>query len=74
MDELVKVVVKKTGLPEAQAKAAATAVLDYLKKKLPAPIAGQVTAALQSGQAASVAEGLLKGVEGALKKQRSGKK
>lgn len=74
MDELVKVVVKKTGLPEAQAKAAVTAVLDYLKKKLPAPVAGQVEALVQGGQAASMAEGLLKGVEGALKKPRAGKK
>ena len=74
MDELVKVVVKKTGLPEAQAKAAVTAVLDYLKKKLPAPVAGQLDAVVQSGQAASAAEGLLKGVAGAIQKQRSGKK
>jgi hypothetical protein len=48
MDELVKLVVKKTGIPEAQAKQAVDVVLDYLKKKLPAPIAGQLDNFLKS--------------------------
>ena len=33
MDELVKVVSQKTGLPEAQAKQAAQAVIDFIKTK-----------------------------------------
>ncbi len=49
MDELVKVVSQKTGLPEAQAKQAAQAVLDFLKSKLPAPIAQQLDAVLGGG-------------------------
>jgi hypothetical protein len=49
MDELVKVVVQKTGLPEAQAKQAVMAVIGFLKEKLPAPIAAQVDALLAGG-------------------------
>ncbi len=46
MDELVKLVAQKTGIPEAAAKKAVEVVLGYLKKKLPAPIAGQVDAVI----------------------------
>ncbi|MCA9935144.1 MAG: DUF2267 domain-containing protein [Ardenticatenaceae bacterium] len=64
MDELVKVVVEKTGLPEAQAKKAAEAVVDFLKEKLPAPLASQVDAALANeeviDQVVDQAEDLLK--------------
>ena len=52
MDELVKLVVKKTGLPEATARQAVEVVIGYLKKKLPAPIAAQIDALLAGGQAA----------------------
>jgi len=49
MDELVKTVAMKTGLSEDQARAATQAVLDYLKTKLPAPVAGQIDSVLQGG-------------------------
>lgn len=49
MDELVQMVVKKTGMPEATARTAVQTVVDYLKKKLPAPVAGQIDAVLQGG-------------------------
>jgi hypothetical protein len=49
MDELVKTVSTKTGLPEDQARAAAQAVLDYLKGKLPGPVAGQIDSVLKGG-------------------------
>ncbi len=49
MDELVSIVVQKTGLPKDQAQAAAQAVLDYLMTKLPAPVAEQVKTALTGG-------------------------
>lgn len=74
MDELVKLVSKKTGLPEAQARTAVKTVVDYLKKKLPAPVAAQIDPVLNSGQAASAAGGLLKGIEGAVKQQMKKKK
>ena len=49
MDELVKLVAKKTGLSQDQAKTAVTLVVDYLKKKLPAPVAGQIDTVLGGG-------------------------
>ncbi len=49
MDELVKLVVQKTGLPEDKAKVAVETVVDYLKKKLPAPAASQMDALLKGG-------------------------
>ncbi len=49
MDELVNVVVQKTGLPKDKATQAVQAVMDYLQTKLPAPVADQVKAALGGG-------------------------
>jgi uncharacterized protein (DUF2267 family) len=49
MDELVKLVTKKAGISEEQAKQAVSAVLGYLKKNLPAPIAGQIDGLLSGG-------------------------
>ncbi len=49
MDELVKLVVEKTGIPEATAKQAVETVIDYLKDKLPAPIAGRLDDVLEGG-------------------------
>lgn len=49
MDELVKLVAQKTGLKEDQAKVAVNLVVDYLKEKLPAPVAGQLDAVLKGG-------------------------
>ncbi len=51
MDELVNLVAQKTGLPQAQARTAVETVINYLKQKLPAPIAGQIDAVL-SGKGA----------------------
>jgi hypothetical protein len=42
MDELVQVVSSKTSLPADQARAAATATLDFVKGKLPGPVASQI--------------------------------
>ena len=60
MDELVKLVSKKTGLSEAQAKQAVEVVIGYLKRKLPAPVASQIDGILGGGtsQVADVAKGL----------------
>lgn len=49
MEEIVRVVVQKTGMSHEQAQVAVQVVLDYLKNKLPAPIAGQLDSVLQSG-------------------------
>ncbi|HAL16395.1 MAG TPA: hypothetical protein DCP32_06475 [Anaerolineaceae bacterium] len=49
MDELVALVVKKTGLSEEVARKAVATVIDFLKKKLPAPVAGQIDLVLGKG-------------------------
>lgn len=67
MDELVKLVVKKTGLPEAQAKMAVKVVLDFLKKKLPEPIGSQIDVVL-SGKTPSA--DILQGLGGLLGKKK----
>jgi uncharacterized protein (DUF2267 family) len=47
MDELIKQVANKVGISEAQAKQAVEMVMDFLKDRLPEPIAGQLDAALE---------------------------
>jgi len=42
MDDLIKTVCAKTGVDADTVKKVATACLDYLKAKVPAPIAAQV--------------------------------
>ncbi len=42
MDELIKQVASKTGISEDQARKAVTTVLDFVKDRLPAPLAGQI--------------------------------
>ncbi len=65
MDELVNLVVEKTGLSKESAKTVVMLVIDFLKKKLPAPIAAQVDAVLSgkgvAGDAANLIGGLLGG-------------
>ena len=46
MEELVRQVVERTGISEAQARTAVETVVGFLKERLPAPIAGQVDGAL----------------------------
>jgi hypothetical protein len=58
MDELVKLVVKKTGLPEATARMAVETVVAYLKKKLPGPVGSQIDAVLKGGALVDMAKGL----------------
>jgi hypothetical protein len=60
MEELIKLVVEKTGISEEQARGAVATVITFLKEKLPAPIAGQIDAVL-AGSAVSDA---LKGIGG----------
>ena len=58
MEELVKLVAKKTGLKQEQAKVAVDTVIGFLKKKLPAPIAAQIDTVLAGGMPSNLAEGL----------------
>lgn len=69
MDELVALVVKKTGLPKETAQTAVKVVLDYLKKKLPAPVGASIDTFLSGkGQVAAAAD-VLGGLLGGKKKK-----
>jgi hypothetical protein len=46
MEELCALVIQKTGVPKEQAKMAVDLVVDFIKKKLPAPVAAEVDAVL----------------------------
>jgi len=63
MDELINLVSQKTGLPKDKAKVAVETVLNFLKKKLPPSISGQLDAILAGG---SLQDNLNKGLGGLL--------
>ncbi len=50
MEELIKQVTAKTGISEDQARSAVTTVLDFVKTRLPAPIAGQIDNVIGGGE------------------------
>ena len=56
MDELIQQITSKTGISEANARSAVETVVNFLKTKLPAPLAGQIDGAL--GSAGSALGGL----------------
>jgi hypothetical protein len=70
MNELVDIIVKKTGIPAATAQTIVNVVLDFLKKKLPAPIAGQIDSVLAGGDTAKKAEGMLGNVSSLFGKKK----
>jgi hypothetical protein len=49
MEELVKTVAQRAGIPEDKARMAVDVVVNQLKSKLPGPVSGQIDSAL-SGQ------------------------
>jgi hypothetical protein len=59
MQELVDLIVKKTGIPAATAQTVVNMVVDFLKKKLPAPIAGQIDGLLKNEAGVKSAENML---------------
>ncbi len=58
MEELVKMIAEQTGISEDMARKAVNVVMDYLKDKLPEPLAGQLDVLL-SGADLSQADDLL---------------
>jgi hypothetical protein len=64
MDELVKLVTQKFGLQEETAKQIVKAVADFIKAKLPAPVASQIDGLLAGGK--PDLQGLAKGLGGLL--------
>ena len=49
MDELIKKVTDKAGIPADKAQAAVDTVVQFLKDKLPGPLGSQLDQILQSG-------------------------
>jgi hypothetical protein len=66
LDELVRRVSEKTGLPPETARTAVEAVLGYLKERLPAPIAGQIDGLLGNAGSSGGPGDLLGGLGGLL--------
>jgi len=55
MDDLIKLITERTGLPADQARAAAQTTIDFIKSKLPDSMAGYVDMALNSGMIDDIA-------------------
>ena len=68
MDELINVVVQKTGLSQDDARKAVEVIINALKSKLPAPIASHLDSFLSGGVSGLEGEAsdLLKGKLGGL--------
>jgi len=62
MDELVKIIVEKTGLSEEVARNVVLTVIEYLDGKLPAPLGGNLQGFLDNDQAVDTIENLAKGL------------
>lgn len=62
MDELIKQVVERTGISEAQARTAVETVLGFVKTRLPESISGHLDGLL--GGAAGAAGGVAGGLAG----------
>ena len=58
MEEIVKLVIKNTGISEEQARGAVTTVVNFLKQKLPAPLAGQIDGVLSGSGVGDALKGL----------------
>ena len=63
MDELVKDIAEKTGIPEEVARQVVDLVIAYLKERLPDPLAAQLDHLLAGGDLSQV-EDLLSGLGG----------
>jgi hypothetical protein len=69
MEELVSLVMKKTGLPKETAQTAVKTVIDYLKKQMPGPVGSAIDNFLAGkGQVAGAAD-MLGGLLGGKKKK-----
>ncbi len=68
MEELIKLVSQKTGLPQDKAKVAVDTVVKFLKQKLPPTIAGQLDNLLEGGKLPGDLTSSLGGLLGGKKK------
>jgi hypothetical protein len=69
MDDLIKLVMQKTGLSQEMAQTAVQTVLGYLKDRLPAPIAGQIDGLLGQGDEGTSPGDIARGLGGLLGKK-----
>jgi hypothetical protein len=74
MNELINLIVKKTGIPVATATTIVTIVIDFISKKLPGPIGTEVKSLLSNDAAVSEAESLIGGLAGMIEKEAAAKK
>jgi len=65
MEEIVRAVAQKTGISETQARTAVETVVNFIKNKLPAPVAGQIDNAI-GGKEQSVSGGMAAKIGGLL--------
>jgi len=56
MEELIKQVAAKAGISEDQARSATSTVLDFVKTRLPEPIAGQIDSLIGGGTSGAVGD------------------
>ncbi len=70
MNELVNLIVKKTNIPAATAQVIVNMVVDYLKKKLPAPVASQIDGLLSNDAAVQTAENVIGNLASKLGKKK----
>lgn len=66
MDQLVNLVSEKTGLSQEMSRQAVEVVIDYLKDKLPGPIASQIDGYLEGEGATGGLGDIAKGLAGGL--------
>lgn len=70
MNELVNLIVKKTGIPDATARTIVGIVMDYLKKKLPGPVGTELDAFLSNDAEVQEAGNILGGLASKLGKKK----
>jgi len=68
MDELISQVASKVGISEDMARQAVTIVVNFLKQKLPAPIASQIDGVLGGGGLGNLGD-MAKGLGGVFGKR-----
>lgn len=59
MDELVNLIVQKTGIPAATAQTVVKMVIAFIKKKLPVPLGAQIDGILSNEAGVKMAENML---------------
>jgi hypothetical protein len=74
MNELVELIVKKTGISEAMATTIVNLVINYLGKKLPAPFGSQINTFLNNEAAVEQAENILGGLVNTIEKSAKSSK